>query len=72
MLEILRRSDGCSGRRVEISDAVLAIEQGGFMPLSAWLTLVVVSLVLFGGVAWSVKISLRGPKDEQKSGTDSA
>jgi len=35
------------------------------MPFSAWLTLIIVGGVLFGGLAWSVKIAMRGEKKKQ-------
>jgi len=36
------------------------------MPFSAWLTLIIVAGVLFGGLAWSIKIAMRGNGDKKK------
>lgn len=35
------------------------------MPFSAWLTLIIVGGVLFGGLAWSIKIALKAGNEKE-------
>lgn len=40
------------------------------MPLSAWIMLVVVSLVLYGGFAWCLVIAVRKGRERDARGED--
>ncbi|GEM_PF-3213971 len=36
------------------------------MPLSAWITLIIVGGILFGGVAWSIIIALKKNNEQSE------
>ncbi len=40
------------------------------MPLSAWITLVLVSLVVYGGFAWCLVIAIRKGRERDAAGED--
>jgi|WetSurMetagenome_2_1015567.scaffolds.fasta_scaffold203355_2 hypothetical protein len=40
------------------------------MPLSAWIMLVVVSLVVYGGFAWCLAIAIRKGREHDAAGED--